>query len=560
MTTNNESLFEKKKRQYHERIDLIAKESFNNEQKEIAKQIIDAADENNIDAVYQLVTQRVKTGFVFDAAPEVNHNCVALAKENPDLLISGEKSGNEHLLIIGENYDALMNLLVTYIDPLTGKGLIDIVYIDPPYNTEKAKQEGNDHKERVEGSKFIYRDKFTRDGWMNLMNERLNLTRKLLKDDGLIFISIDDNELCYLKILCDEIFGENNFISSLPRITKKSGKTTDEIAKNHDYLLVYAKNSQLSELSKLKFEREEETDDYYELRGGYRLNQCLDYNTLQYSPSLDYEINLNGKTFYPGGDIEKWIERKNGKYNKYDWAWRWSKALFDFAYANDFIVIKNNTRIYTKTYSNCSLEFNKEKNQYEIVYDEALKPYDSLYFTNNEFSNDNSKKELDKFCLGIDFKHPKSSCLIKEIIKLKKGKHDTVILDFFAGSGTTGQAVMELNEEDGENRKCILVTNNENDIALKVTRERLFRVINGKGTNGETIKWKYSLTNPYLSQNTFRVFEIEYHELNLNDFEKAKKLIPIAEEQFKKLNPNYKAKDRFDIYNDLAALNPYKKV
>ena len=119
---------------------------------------------------------------------------------------------------------------------------------------------------------------------------------------------------------------------------------------------------------------------------------------------------------------------------------------------------------------------------------------------------------------------------------------------------------MELNEEDGGTRKFILVTNNENNIAIDVTLERLYRVIHGKGSKNEKITWKYSDSKPSLTNNSLNVFEIVYHELKLNDFDKANKLIPIAEQAFKKLNSNYRAKDRFDIYNELAALNPYKKV
>jgi adenine-specific DNA-methyltransferase len=160
------------------------------------------------------------------------------------------------------------------------------------------------------------------------------------------------------------------------------------------------------------------------------------------------------------------------------------------------------------------------------------------------------------------FENPKPVELIKEL--LSHSKND-LVLDFYAGSGTTAQAVMELNLEDGGSRKCILVTNNEvskklpNGIALDITRERIFRIINGKGSNGERFSWKYSDEKPTLSNNSLRVFEIKNHELKFNDFQKAKKLIPVAELQFKKLNPKYKPKNNLDLYNDLAALNPYKK-
>src|SRR5690554_3221795 len=167
-------MLKRKKKDYKNRINSIAKASYNNEQKQIACQIIDQANEHNIDAIFQLITQRVKTGFVFDAAPEVNHDCVALIKENDSLFINPNQAKMiEHKLIIGENYDALKNLAVAYINPTSGEGLIDFIYIDPPYGTENAKEEGNDYKEETNSNKFIYRDKFTRDGWLNLMNERL---------------------------------------------------------------------------------------------------------------------------------------------------------------------------------------------------------------------------------------------------------------------------------------------------------------------------------------------------------------------------------------------------
>ncbi len=166
--------------------------------------------------------------------------------------------------------------------------------------------------------------------------------------------------------------------------------------------------------------------------------------------------------------------------------------------------------------------------------------------------------ELKKIFLHNLFDYPKPVGLIKHLISLLS-KKDLIVLDFFAGSGTTGHAVMELNEEDGGSRKFILVTNNENNIATEVTWERLFRVINGVGSNGEKIDWKYSKKKASLTNNEVRTFDIKYHELKLNDFDKAKELIPIAENQFKLLNENYKPKGKFDIYNELSSLNPYKK-
>ena len=173
----------------------------------------------------------------------------------------------------------------------------------------------------------------------------------------------------------------------------------------------------------------------------------------------------------------------------------------------------------------------------------------------------NEDGENDYKILGIkeNFDYPKPVDFIKFLCSLNC-KQDSIILDFFAGSGTTGQAVMELNEEDGGNRKFILVTNNENDIATKITRERLFRVINGQGSNGEEIEWEYSKDKKCLKNNSLRVFDLVTEELNITDIEKAEKIKNVAEENFVKLNPNYDKKDDFDIYNALASLKPYKST
>lgn len=135
---------------------------------------------------------------------------------------------------------------------------------------------------------------------------------------------------------------------------------------------------------------------------------------------------------------------------------------------------------------------------------------------------------------------------------------NAIILDFFAGSGTTGQAVMELNEEDGGKRKFILVTNNENNIAENVTYERLFRVINGKGTKGEDFQWKYKEDNPYLKDNSLRVFDITKSPLHIDETKKAEEIKEKAIKSFKLINKNYKEND-LDIYYALSSLLPYKE-
>ena len=239
-------------------------------------------------------------------------------------------------------------------------------------------------------------------------------------------------------------------------------------------------------------------DEYVDKRGKYKVTQCLDYDSLSYSQSLDYPIEIEGQTIYPGGDYERYKERKAGKYKKADWAWRWSKDKFKYGLENGFIVIKNgrdgNPRIYTKTYLNCTLEKDNNGEFYIKYSDKAGKYYTTLSFMENDCSNDYGKKELDRIFNNSNdlFKNPKPVALISKLIKMSCLNDDAIILDFFAGSGTTAQSVLELNKEDGGNRQFILCTNNEitdmnpNGIAYDVTSKRLKRIMTGKCYDGTT--------------------------------------------------------------------------
>lgn len=181
----------------------------------------------------------------------------------------------------------------------------------------------------------------------------------------------------------------------------------------------------------------------------------------------------------------------------------------------------------------------------------------------NVGTNEDASEELSQIFtaeVGTTFSYAKPTSLIKYLIRMVSHNNpDAIVLDFFAGSGTTGQAVMELNEEDNGKRKFILVTNNENNIGIEITRERLLRVINGNGSKGEKIDWQFTDNMPSLSNNKVRVFVIKKFELKLNDFDKAKNLIPVAENQFLLLNESFKLKSKYEIYSELSSLNPYKE-
>lgn len=393
-------------------------------------------------------------------------------------LIEDEYNTSFNFLLEGDNLHSLKLLEKTH------KGKVDVIYIDPPYNT------GN--KDFIYNDEFVGReDSFRHSTWLSFLSERLRIAHKLLSPDGLIFVSIDDNEQAQLKLLMDEIFSEDNFIICMPRITKKSGKTTSAYAKNHDYILVYTKREQdifvMEEHVDEAFKYE---DEYVRERGKYKLNQTLDYDSLSYSSSLDYPLEIEGEIFYPGSSKELWEERQKGNHRRADWAWRWSKKLFQFGYDNGFVVIKRkkdgSARIYTKTYLNAKI--GKDSNgSFVIEYNKRVKATSSLEYIDNKYSNDNAKKDLSLFGLGDKFDYSKPVELIKKLIKAYY-KNDALILDFFAGSGTTAQAVLELNEEDGGSRRFIVCTNNENNICQEVTYQRIKTVLTGRMASGSEYK------------------------------------------------------------------------
>lgn len=388
--------------------------------------------------------------------------------KDKEIVCNPEKKFN--FLLEGDNLHSL------YLLEKTHKEKIDIIYIDPPYNT------GNN--DFTYGDETLSKeDEYKHSKWLSFMERRLNIAKQLLSEKGILAISIDDHEQSQLKMLCDDIFDELNFISCIPRRTKSSGKTTNNISLNHDYLLLYEKKHNASPIIGIKHSDDgyKFEDEFVKIRGKYKLNQTLDYDSLSYSSSLDYPIEYNNETIYPGGDYEKYIQRKNGNFKRADWAWRWSKDLFEFGLKNNFIVFKKGkngkTRIYTKTYLNATIEKNQQ-NSYIVKSINRVKPLSSIELVSSEYSNDIAKKELTSIFKNSIFDYPKPTSLIKVLMKIYNNKNAT-ILDFFAGSGTTGQAVLELNKEDNGNRQFILCTNNENKICEEITYQRLKTIITG---------------------------------------------------------------------------------
>ncbi len=374
----------------------------------------------------------------------------------------------QNLYIEGDNLEVLKLLQRAYL------GKVKMIYIDPPYNT------GND---------FVYLDDFSmsqekydklagnvdaegkrlranvktharyHSDWCSMLYSRLLVARSLLTQDGVIFISIDDNEVHHLRMICDEVFGASNFVGQFTRVTKKGGKSSESVAKNHDFIVVYAKQKDVADLVGVLHNDDGYSlkDGHFEERGYYKLNQTLDYSSLGYVATLDYPITIGSETFYAGGDEDAYHRRQEGHHGRADWGWRWSKELYQFGFEHDFIVLKrgqDRPRIYTKTYQKVKIE--KDGKTYAIVPIDRTKALSTLEFTENVYSNDNAKKRFDEIMHRTVFEYTKPTSLITKLMSLISDS-DSLILDFFSGSATTAHAVMQLNAEDGGKRKYICV-------------------------------------------------------------------------------------------------------
>lgn len=360
-----------------------------------------------------------------------------------------------NIYIEGDNLTALKLLQETYL------GRVKMIYIDPPYNT------GND---------FVYRDRFAQreeeylqetgavgeggerlvtnpetngrfhTDWLNMIYPRLRVARNLLSDDGVIFISIDDNEVHNLRKVCDEIFGEENFVANMIwQSTAGSNTGTDIITVTED-VLIYAKNKAFIVFDgKLVNETNFTLSDEYEAeRGKYSLDK-LDRRRVgqHYTPALDYPITMpDGTIRYPGGGTEKSSE---------GWNYLWSRTKFKWGIANGFIEFKNTNGqwgVYNKRYA-------KVDNEGNLI--ERTIPFRNL-ITSEQFNTAQGTAEIRDIFGFRPFDFPKPTGFIKYLLQtVVRRNPDSLILDFFSGSATTAHAVMELNAEDGGNRRFIMV-------------------------------------------------------------------------------------------------------
>ena len=380
-------------------------------------------------------------------------------KEVKGKAIESDKSKLVNLLIEGDNYHSLAVLNFTH------REAVDLIYIDPPYNT------GNN--DFIYNDKFVDReDSFRHSKWLSFMEKRLKLARNLLKPSGVIFISINDNEQAPLKMLCDEIYNENNFVGQFIWKNKLGGgNDSNVLVTEHEYILVYVKD-----IEKTKKFTEQNVDngkylyedEYVGTRGKFSI-EALYRSSIQYSESLFYPIKApDGTLIYPNESD------KNSKKH----IWRWSKDTYERKQKEGRVMFKetkNGWRVFSK--------------QYFLEDDDGnlrtLSARSIIDFIGNRQGTELLKNMFENEKL---FNNPKPIQLIKYLIQIFNDKSLTV-LDFMAGSGTTGHAVLELNKEDSGSRKFILCTNNENNICAEICYPRIKKAIKGyKNPKGEEIK------------------------------------------------------------------------
>lgn len=384
-----------------------------------------------------------------------------------------ESGKSENKIIHGDNLEALKALLPEY------EGRVKCIYIDPPYNTGNENWVYNDNVNSPKIRKWLGQvvgkeseDLTRHDKWLCMMYPRLKLLQKLLSEDGAIFISIDDNEQANLKLICDEIFGAGNFVANFLWKSTPGSNTGKDIKIVTEYILMYKKqafvaNTKLQEdTSKYNLE-----DEFVKRRGKYVLNK-LDRRMTgnHYSEALNYQIETPDKTLlYPGSSLEKQTH----------WNWRWSKSKVEWGVKNGFIVFKQNKGIWSVYFK----QYQYVNNDDEII--ERSLPYQN-FLDGDSFNSARGTADLMKIFESKKFDYPKPISLIEEILKIATDK-SSIILDSFAGSGTTAHAVLNLNKQDGGNRKFILVE--MEDYASSITAERVRRVINGyastEGTGGD---------------------------------------------------------------------------
>lgn len=434
--------------------------------------------------------EKQRYGLVWeDKMEDVAEQCdqmLPVLHEEKALEITSDESKPNNILIEGDNYHALYTLSFTH------QRKIDIIYIDPPYNTGAKDWKYNNNY-------VDSKDPYRHSKWLSFMNKRLQLAKKLLKNDGVVCVTIDDYEMPRLFILMEIIFGTDNHLGTLVIRSNPSGRSTVKgISITHEYALVFGK-SNLSKIGRLP--RTEKQTSRYDKQDDKSQFEWVNFRkhggTRSESPKMYYPFYLTEKKWRipkmewnalkrewdilekpKNGEVVVFPIDENGKERR----WKWSyKSVLDepeeFKVALDR---NNNLGVYIKSRLSSG----------------GVLPL--TWFDKKEYSatayGTNLLKEM--FSDIQVFSYPKSLYAVMDCIRAMTEKKNALVLDFFAGSGTTGHAILELNKEDGGNRQFILCTNNENKICEEVTYPRIKKVIEGyNGNKGISANLKYYKTD-----------------------------------------------------------------
>ncbi|BAP01019.1 DNA methyltransferase [Mycoplasmopsis californica HAZ160_1] len=436
------------------------------------------SDDENMRAITEIenALSEKKYGLVWEEHSEkvdemLEHNIPIFVEDGKKKIVIDKVEGERerererfNFLLEGDNLHSLKLLTKTH------KGRIDVIYIDPPYNT------GN--KDFIYDDCFIDKtDGYSHSKWLSFMQKRLVIARELLSDEGVIFISIDEHEFAQLKLLCDDVFGELNFVENfiwIKNSTKNLSKTTST---NHEYIITYAKNIELIKNLQLFRKRKEGYDEVLKLVEKFK-NEGL--TTEQAEENLQLFFKKPENFYYKAISTYKYIDENWNVFTSSD-----ASAPKSTGIGNIYNVLHPITGKVCKL-PKCGWRYTEETMKEHIknglIYfgkDETTVPRFKRLLTTVETEVRKSviiefsegKKELQKIFGEAPFDNAKPIALIKDLFLVSQ--KNSIILDFFAGSGTTGHAVTQLNKEDGGNRKYILCTNNENNICEQVTYQRL---------------------------------------------------------------------------------------
>lgn len=477
-------------------------------------------------ALLELLNEKKVYGLVWEnheeAVEELLREQLPVFREVPERRILSENAdAPNHIIIEAENLHALVALTYTHA------GRIDVMYLDPPYNT------GN--RDFVYNDSYVdSEDSYRHSKWLSFMEKRLKIAKTLLSDKGVVFISIDDNEQANLKLLCDSIFGEENAIGPFVQNKLNAKNDTINVQKNHEFILCYRRRARFyssqstNVIPNILVNSIKKREVFKDGENYYYLNDPIttrgEGGTLNARPNLGYSFYFNPSTdeLLPVADYDIELARTE---NDEDAVYTSNDELLK----KGFIVIRPPkvrgklgcwTWDINKARKDINLLIAKgSRNRYNIVKrtfvsNEDVTEFEGHYFyTENVVSNSRSILDYStnegtnafKNIMGneIEFNNPKNVDMLSYFISISSAK-DSIILDFFAGSGTTMHATMLLNaSEKGSHRQCILVTNNENGICENVTYERNKRVIQGYTTpNGEQVAG--------LTGNTLRYFKADF--------------------------------------------------